>query len=388
MLKARLLLQDSHNIAVVRTDRLGDMVLTLPLCRSIKEQLPNSALTLIARSYTEPLLINCKAYDKVLYIDNFNGGIDEIFKKNKFDAVFYPRPRLNEAWAGFKNRIKLRIGSAYRYYSFLFNHRVHDHRKNAAYHEAEYNVRMIESITGIPSNVELVKPFVSQESVENIDKTLLNNGIRSNVLINNQRHSERSEESSLKAVSGFFAPLRSTKNDTCETVHSESNLEKELNYTSSIKKIVLIHPATGGSAYEWSTENFGKVANELAMDKNIQVIITGTKEESAKCDVVHSLAPTSINLCGKINLSEMIALISKASLLLANSTGVIHIAAASGIPVVGLYPNSPHLSPRRWGPYSKNSINLTPPPKPNIKFNDNMGDIAIENVLKECLSFL
>ena len=49
-------LRNSRSIAVVRTDKLGDMVLTLPMVNALKEFCPNSHIDFIASSYTEVLL--------------------------------------------------------------------------------------------------------------------------------------------------------------------------------------------------------------------------------------------------------------------------------------------------------------------------------------------
>ena len=59
-----------------------------------------------------------------------------------------------------------------------------------------------------------------------------------------------------------------------------------------------------------------------------------------------------INLAGKFDLSQLIAVINKSDLLIANSTGPIHIAAALGKNVIGFYPKIAACSPNRWGPYT------------------------------------
>src|SRR3989339_741781 len=77
-----------QKICVIRTDRLGDMVLTLPMCKALKENCVESEITLIARRYVEPLLENCTVIDRIFYIDDYKNGIKEIFKNNKFDVYY------------------------------------------------------------------------------------------------------------------------------------------------------------------------------------------------------------------------------------------------------------------------------------------------------------
>ena len=54
----------------------------------------------------------------------------------------------------------------------------------------------------------------------------------------------------------------------------------------------------------------------------------------------------------------------QAAVFVANSTGPIHIAAAVGTPVVGLYPQLTALSTRRWGPYTERKTVFSPVDKP------------------------
>ena len=55
--------------------------------------------------------------------------------------------------------------------------------------------------------------------------------------------------------------------------------------------------------------------------------------------------------------------------------------------IIGLYPNTSHLSKRRWGPLNKNSL-VVSPPKANKNNMDNMSLISVENVFLACSNFL
>jgi ADP-heptose:LPS heptosyltransferase len=304
------------------------------MCKALKVNLPEAKISLIARTYTKPVLENCPEIDKVFFIDEYSKGIKEIFKLEKFDAVFFPRPRLNECLSAYFARIPLRVGTAYRYYSFLFNHKVYDHRKTAEYHEAEYNTRLIASVLEKPVETSLVKPYINPKALEQVKNILKEKGM------------------------DFNQPF------------------------------IIIHPGSGGSSRNWSAENFGKAANIISKEKNIKIIISGTIEEKTQCEKAFSFCPYALNLCGLFSLNQLIALISQTKLLIANSTGVLHIAAALDIPVIGLYPNSPHLSAKRWGPYSKNSIKISPPISVNRDEIDNMSLISVYEVVNSTTKLL
>ncbi len=320
------ILENAEKIVVVRTDRLGDMVLTLPLCRVLKENYPNAEINLIARTYVAPLVENLNCFDKIYYTDRYADGIFDIFKLKQFDAAFFPRPRFDEVRQASKNGVKLRIGSAYRWYSVLFNHKVKDHRKKSDFHEAEYNVRMLESVLGKSLKTELVSPLIS----DGVSK-FVNNLMGQYGLIENQ--------------------------------------------------FIIIHPGSGGSSRELPPENFGAIAKFLSEETKYRVVITGSESESVNCVLVEASAPDSVNLCGKLSLENLIGLISKSKTLIANSTGVIHIGSALGKKVIGFYPNTPHLSQKRWGPFIQGALVFNPPFTENKKMIDDMSLIDIEDVI-------
>jgi heptosyltransferase-3 len=312
---------EAKSIAIIRTDKIGDMVLTLPLFQALKKRFPEKKIVMIASQYTKALLESTLNENEYYCIEN-QDDLKRYLFKNKIDVAFFPRPRFNEALSSLAARVKLRIGSAYRLYSFLFNYKIKDHRKIAKYHEAEYNVRMLSSLLEENITVELIKPKVTDQSLESLNKIL-----------------------------------------------SLYNFDYNM-------KFIILHPGSGGSARDWSIDNFQKLNSEL-LNLGYQTIITGVKSELEICSKVSS-SSTAINLCGKLEFDELLALISKATMLIANSTGVIHLAASLNIATIGFYPNTSHLSSKRWGPYSNKSNIISPP-----NSSDDMNLIKISEVLEK-----
>lgn len=283
-----------RTIAVLRTDRLGDMVLTLPMFPALRSRFPDARLILIASRYVEPLVRSVDVIDDVVYLDAPDQRIEPILREHSVDTLFAPRPRLSEAWQALRAGVRRRIGSGFRWYSLLYNVRIHEHRSDAAYHEAEYNVRMImHAFGGAMPNVELVSPRPASAG----------------------------------------------------RVHRA-------------RPRIIVHPGSGGSAKDWPAERFGMAARVLYDELDAEIIITGIASERPLCDEVAAHCPASTNLCGRLNLDGMIDLIADADLLMANSTGVLHVATAMSTPVVGFFPSTPSMSARRWGPYSKRAVVL------------------------------
>lgn len=341
--KHKDLLLNCQNIVIFRTDKLGDMILTLPMFKLLRYLNPNANLHLFHSDYTEPILkfIDKKynlIYHNINSKDTDQKTISEILKEIKPEIIFNPRPKLNEAIAGFFSSAKLRVGTGYRYYSFLYNHKVYEHRKIGLKNEAEYNLSLIESL-------------LNKEDKDLIDK----NNIYSLINFEISKELKLQLKTKLKALG--------------------------VNFT---KRPIILHPSTGGSAKEWHPTYFGKLAKRLSREFNNNILITGIEEDSLNCKKVEIESVYSKNLCGKLTLEEMIILISISKLVVANSTGILHIAAACGIPIVGLYPNSTNIGPKRWSPFTENKIILCPPFIDDEIAKDDMNMIKIEDVMAAC----
>ncbi|UCH64350.1 MAG: glycosyltransferase family 9 protein [Ignavibacterium sp.] len=330
------------NILIVRTDRIGDVVLSLPLTGLIKKHCPNCKVSLLLRDYTKEIAEDHPHIDEVLILKEENGKIPvnsnvELLKEKSFDSCIVVYPTLITALIVFLSRIKIRVGSGYRWYSFLFNRRVYEHRKYAEKHELEFNVSLLK-VFGInevvtPNNV-VFDIKINPSSLERVKETLNSFGINLNT------------------------------------------------------KLIIAHPGSGGSAVDLPLEKFAKVVSSLNDIEELTVIITGSEDEKKICEFV-SGDTNVINLAGKFNLSELAALISFCSVFISNSTGPIHIAAALGIFTIGFYPKILACSQERWGPYTKNKAVFLPEidcedcTREQCEQLDCMNSINYEGVIRE-----
>ncbi len=330
------------NMLIVRNDRIGDVVLSLPLAGLIKKHYPDCKITFLLRNYTKDIANGHPNIDKVIILKEDNGRIPvwknvNQLKKGSFDASIIVYPTFITALIIYLARVKFRVGSGYRWYSFLFNKKVFEHRKYAEKHELEYNVNLLK-VFGIEESIStknvLYDIHINKTSMEKVDKILTDSGV-----------------------------------------------EFE-------KKIIIVHPGSGGSAIDLPIEKFSVLVNNLSLLDEANIIITGNEDEKNICSTI-SANTNAIDLSGKFNLSEIICLISLSEIFISNSTGPIHIAAALGISTVGFYPKIRACSPERWGPYTQNKVIFTP----EIECNDCtreqcerlncMNSIDIENVTKE-----
>lgn len=305
-------MKQPKKILIIRTDRIGDVVLTLPLAKIIKQAYPNSHITFLARDYTKVLPESNKYIDEVLTLPIENGKLFatelmSMIKAGKYDAAILVYPRTKIAFAVFMARVKKRIGTGYRWFSFLFTDKIYEHRKTGDKHELEYNLN-------------LLKPL----GIENIDK----NSVSFDIQV--------AKESEQKAQSIF-----------------------DENHIPTDKKLIIIHPGSGGSSIDLPISKFIQLSERLAHELDCSIVITGSSSEIEACKKLMN-GKNTYNLAGQLNLDELVAVINRSDLLIANSTGPIHIAAALGKNVVGFYPKINECSVERWGPYTNKRIIFSP----------------------------
>ena len=150
----------------------------------------------------------------------------------------------------------------------------------------------------------------------------------------------------------------------------------------SNNRYIVIHIPSLGSAKVWSDENFKLLLNMILNNVNncYNVLLTGTTDDIEQVKHITGGLPENNRIFSifNLNLQELAAVLKKAALFAGNSTGPIHIAAAVGTFVVGLYSPVKVESPVRWGPLTEKKKIFVPPKDDDSK--DVMNDINPEEV--------
>ncbi len=295
-------MNERKKILLVRTDRLGDVVLTLPMLPVLRRHFPDAHLAMLVSAYPAEILHRNQYLDEVLLYDDSVKLVPffqllRSLRMRRFDTVVvvHPTPRL--ALLAFLAGIPIRVGTGYRWYSFLFNRRVFEHRKDSKRHETEYNLNLL---TALGCQWKPPVEFPIQIPEEDDDRV--------------------------------------------------TKLLKKLPINVG-EVLMIFHPGSGGSARDWSPSNFGRLAAECVEKLGARAILTGGKgEESVVQAAMKEIPRGAVNLTGQLSLLELAALIRKADVFVSNSTGPLHIAAAVGTALVGIYPPILECGPQRWGP--------------------------------------
>jgi len=108
-----------------------------------------------------------------------------------------------------------------------------------------------------------------------------------------------------------------------------------------------LHAGARDPKRRWPIDNFVQVAEALVA-RGLRVVLTGTSDEADQAAVLRSrLGDSCLDLTGKTSLGGLGALLKKARLLVANDTGISHLAAALQVPSIVIFSAS---DPRRWAP--------------------------------------
>ncbi|MHC4449420.1 MAG: glycosyltransferase family 9 protein [Planctomycetota bacterium] len=127
------------------------------------------------------------------------------------------------------------------------------------------------------------------------------------------------------------------------------------------RPLAVLHHGSGDHfpGRRWPPRRFGLLARNL-VEAGARVALTGSGEESELARQVREAAGVPLeDLTGRIDLDQLVALLSEARVLVSNDTGPVHLAAGVGTSVVALYgPNTPRL----YGPLSPGSRAFYRPP--------------------------
>ncbi len=123
------------------------------------------------------------------------------------------------------------------------------------------------------------------------------------------------------------------------------------------KPIVAVHPGVGNAMRQWPPEHFASLVDLLVERNGINAVLIGGREEAELADAV--LAKIANNACvaslvGKTSLQQLPALLHACALYVGNNSGPKHIAAALGVPTIGIH--SGVVDPIEWGPIGQRSV--------------------------------
>ncbi|MFW2331380.1 MAG: glycosyltransferase family 9 protein [Nitrospinota bacterium] len=302
-------LNDRPKILVVRTDRIGDLILTIPLFKSIKSKFPASQVAVLARTYTSDLLSMVSSVNNVISFESTNNHIPyrkfpklikEINNFN-FDLAIIVFSNFTVGLLLALSNIKYRIGPATKIAQLFLTHKIKQNRSKSLKHEAIHNL-------------ELLHPL-------NIDP-----------------------------ITDHYLEL-----------NSQISFKKKFQFNND-NKIISIYPGSAGSASNWKKERYIELI-ETVSQENINIVITGgPNEESLVNEILSKSKVKNRNVVAYINrgsLREFATVLQNFDLFFGPSTGPLHLASALKVPTVSIYPPIFGQRAERWGPLGEQNTIFT-----------------------------
>ena len=150
------------------------------------------------------------------------------------------------------------------------------------------------------------------------------------------------------------------------------------------RPFVLMFPgARYGPAKMWPPGRFALLGDRIADRFNLEIVLAGGRQERSACHAVESaMRGRVVNVCGGTDLPALIGMLWLSSGVVSNDSGGMHLSAALGKPVVGLFFST---DPAWTGPVSETSVALYRPAdcSPCFERDCRKGNICTETIGEE-----
>jgi ADP-heptose:LPS heptosyltransferase len=287
-------------IAIFRALQLGDMLCAIPAIRSLRGDYPNAEITLIGLPWAAEFVNRFSNYlDRFISFPGYPGLPEQPFNQDGFDRFI----------------------------------------KQMEYEEFDLILQM-------QGNGTIVNPMLHSLPAKHLAGFHNQESrMHSDLFLEYPNHGSEIERH-LLLMSHLGITTRGKQLEFPLTTEDFKELEA-LSLPIEKNKYVCVHPGSRGSWRQWPTAYFAALA-DFCTRKGYKVVVTGTESErEITQDVIRQSKYPLVDLTGKTSLGAIGALISNAFLLIANCTGVSHIASALETPSVII---SMDGEPERWEP--------------------------------------
>ncbi|HTH61411.1 MAG TPA: glycosyltransferase family 9 protein [Paraburkholderia sp.] len=295
---------DVKRILCVRLDHLGDVLMTTPALRALRESAPGRHLTLFASPAGAAIAPYLADIDDLIVYDapwaspapqgspHDHAAMIERLRDGGFDAAViftvYSQNPLPAATVCFQAGIARRLAHCRENpYSLLTDWIVEPEPHASVRHEVERQLALVEAV-GARTSDPRMRIVVRDEDRDALRARLAAHGIAGD------------------------------------------------------EPLVVVHPGATAASRRYASDKYARALDELTRADDCRVLLTGTADEAPLTRAIADAAQPAtrarlVDFAGAFALGEFIALLDSVDLLIANNSGPVHIAAALGTPVVDLY---------------------------------------------------
>jgi len=295
-------------LLIVRNDKLGDFILSIPVFSLIKQYLPDSELHVFVPKYTSEIALNCKSIDRAIIDPGCSAKLAEQFKilqairAEKYDAIITLYSTTRVGIFSFFSGAKYRLAPATKLAQLFYNHKQVQRRSKSLKPEYEYNL-------------DLGIKYLSDIGVSVKEKPK--------------------------------APFLQFEENDIRTIRTDFYKKYNIDIHT---KLIFIHPGTGGSATNLNLEQYADLIKNINLNKQVTYVITAGPDEidyANKLSILLKDIPHIVyhSTEGLLNFAKTIQC---CDLFISASTGPLHIAGALNRPTAAFYQRRRSATALRW----------------------------------------
>jgi heptosyltransferase-2 len=294
-----------RRLLVRATNWIGDAVMTTPAVRAIRRNFPEAEVCLLVKPWVAPVFSHSAQVDRLLIYDaagRHRGGVGLLrlcrdLRKERFDAAILLQNAFEAALIGFLSGIPIRIGFDTDGRRLLLTHPVRLAPAVKKEHQTAYYLRILEGVGLAVGSRDLEVRLGSED---------------------------RRRAAGRLAAMPDGGPL-----------------------------IGLNPSATYGPAKQWPPERYAALADVLCRDFGARIVLFGGPGDvPLGAKIAAMMKNPCLDLAGKTELGEAMALIEACDLFVTNDSGLMHVAAALQVPVIAIFGST---NPVTTGPHSPRS---------------------------------
>lgn len=299
-----------RRILVVKLRYIGDVLLSTPVFRGLREAFPRATVTALVNAGTEEVLLHHSDVDEVLLVGRLGSWgrrwveqfrVVRRLRERRFDLALDLTDGDRAAFLTWASRAGLRVG-------FNREGRFRGH----AYHMVvpEWSDRL----HAVEADLEVLRTL----------------GLRPRPV----------------APSLGLPPEAEAE---AEDLLTRKRVARD-------RDLVLVHPGARWWFKAWQTDRFCVLADRIREELGAEVLIAGGPGDVVAVETIRrQMRHPAISVAGETSVLQLAALLKRCRLFIGNDNGPMHIAAAVGTPVVALFGPT---DPAEWGPWGEGHVVL------------------------------
>jgi len=289
-------------ILLLRLDRIGDVLMSLPAIHALRDALPQAKIRLAVGAWSREIAKDAPVDEVLVWSAPWVGRRDEgamslatLFQMARSRRVLRPDLAIDlqgdprAMWLMAATGARARAGYANTGSAALLS-RIVDLDEDVSF--VEQNYRAVESALGhgVPR-----KPFR---------------------WLNEERRSRGASLLNARLAEAGIAPKG---------------------------PVVGLHPGAGRGIKEWPIDRFVELGRRLAREKNATLMVSGSASEAKKAAAIHAALPReTLDLSGRLDLGALAEVMSACDAFVSCDTSAMHFACALGLPSVAIFgPSDP-----------------------------------------------